>query len=711
METMATSMADHLREQEYSRIRNSAKAMLTEPPVTEEAAAILADAYEAYERDETSPEEYLSIVTEQRGFTPVFTEHAVMINSGSYCSNTGLPIIIKAFLNDNNNAAVKDVLGHYRIVILDKIPSGGVLIHVRSTEDEAKLDGHEVNLMGRKFTIKRRSFLMNKFFLDVSGIHSVEEANAIFLALGVLGAHPLFLTPRDVNMETRVVTPTWRFYFGSETTPKCLVVDRCITHQLIYGRNLYLARGKRSIAGGPPVRATRRQSRYGVVLPFEDDYPSPNVRKEGRSHPHASHRNEPEPSVNTSALILAHKSSVNAASTKAGVSLESNHELGHEVMSSNPHGLTAHQERVDSSNADLEAVVSYTGAIEDAENQWTTQGDDIDMSKQLETGFKRLEPSFVHENPYTALYQPECEFEIVHPDPIEGVKAGVFIIPHLKTDEDNEYPRPTPSKKQATLTDHCDKDVELLLEEALLQSEQEAQLIKRGDQVAANVKRFKAAEALLKESKNMDLIVKSICEVPVAWTTAFLKDIALGGAQMMNLADIHLLNRVSAAEGMDDEKMRTFHDRISSLNLPVGNTREQYITYLKDAVDHLPTNQHNEWNILRWLSLFELLALGMCPSVFTQHRWMEVLMEHASEGLLHSHVKLISDGSLLKLLRSSLGNIILNAVNQEAPVSAIVQGLSALQASNLSSSDLAILSTNLLKFQSATPAIVAGTSN
>lgn len=381
--------------------------MLAEPPISEEAAGILAEAYESYEHDETSPEEYLSIVTEQRGFTPASTQHAVMINSGSYCSNTGLPIIMKAFLNDNGNAVVKEVLEHYGVVMLDKIPSGGVLIHVRSANDEAKLDGQEVNLMGRKFTIKRRSFLMNKFFLDVSGIHAVEEANALFLALSALGAHPLFLTPRDVNMETQVVSPTWRFYFGLEEPPKCLVVDGCVTHQIIYGRNLYLARGKRSIAMDPPIRATtRRQSRYGVVLPFHDG----RSRQEERSHP--SHQEEPNTSGSTSSLISACKNPASTTPPMSGALVEKNRGVGTEVMSSNfaPTDESAQPRMLDSPTADLESAEPNSGTIEPMNEPWITQGDastDIDMSKQLESGFKRLEPSFSHENPYAVLNQPE----------------------------------------------------------------------------------------------------------------------------------------------------------------------------------------------------------------------------------------------------------------------------------------------------------------
>ncbi|KAK1943875.1 hypothetical protein P3T76_005271 [Phytophthora citrophthora] len=63
-------------------------------------------------------------------------------------------------------------------------------------------------VLGRKFKIKKPSVFLNKFCLDVSGVHTTDETNELFLALCTLGARPFIRTPRYVNLEAQVVTPT-----------------------------------------------------------------------------------------------------------------------------------------------------------------------------------------------------------------------------------------------------------------------------------------------------------------------------------------------------------------------------------------------------------------------------------------------------------------------------------------------------------------------
>ncbi|KAJ8524947.1 hypothetical protein ON010_g16169 [Phytophthora cinnamomi] len=208
-------MADHLRSQEYERVRHS-KSMLAEPRLCDEDAARLV---EAYERNNTSASEYLVLVTENCPFTPTSTTHAVIIDSGTYCTTVAMAVIFNSFLQDHGNAVVQELLSRYEVVLVEKASAG-----------------QEVNLLGRKFKIKRQSPFNNKFYLDVFGVRSTETANELFMGLTRLGARPFFLTPRDVNMETHVTTPTWRFYFGQEEVPACLKVGGYVTNQLVCGQ-------------------------------------------------------------------------------------------------------------------------------------------------------------------------------------------------------------------------------------------------------------------------------------------------------------------------------------------------------------------------------------------------------------------------------------------------------------------------------------------
>ncbi|OWZ11050.1 hypothetical protein PHMEG_00015982 [Phytophthora megakarya] len=253
MPTMAVSMADHLLAQEYSLVRNASSMVLTELRVPKDGVAQLE---EVYERNDTSPEEYLSLITAQPPFTPSLTRHAVIINAGSYCMFAPSPSS-----SSPGNPAIKQRLWK-------KIPSGGVLLHVRSLDEAPKLTDQVVMGLGRKFIIKRPSVFLNKLYLDVSGIHSADKANQLFLALCALGIRPFFMTPRDLNMKAQVGTSTWRFYFGCDTAPANLQVHGYVTNQLALGSHFYVTRGKQSTP--PPAQATTfRRSRYAVALPLE----------------------------------------------------------------------------------------------------------------------------------------------------------------------------------------------------------------------------------------------------------------------------------------------------------------------------------------------------------------------------------------------------------------------------------------------------------
>ncbi|KAJ8561824.1 hypothetical protein ON010_g7853 [Phytophthora cinnamomi] len=211
-----TSITDHLRSHEYERIRRS-KSVLAEPRVSDEDAQCL---LEAYERSDTTAAEYLEMVTKNRPFTPSSTSYAVIIDSGTY------------------------------LALVEKAPSGRILVHVRSSDAAKKL---VVKLLGRKFLIKNQSPFDNKFYMNLFGVRSVQAANKRFLGLAAIEARPYFMTPGDVNMEAHVTTPTWRFYFGQEDAPTCLKVHGFVTYQLICDRKRFSAKGKRSQA--PPERA------------------------------------------------------------------------------------------------------------------------------------------------------------------------------------------------------------------------------------------------------------------------------------------------------------------------------------------------------------------------------------------------------------------------------------------------------------------------
>ncbi|KAL4162035.1 hypothetical protein PRNP1_002583 [Phytophthora ramorum] len=697
MLTMAPSMADHLLAQEYSRVRSAASAVLTEPLVSDEGAMELE---EAYERNNTSPMEYLSLITAQRPFTPSSALHAVIIETGSYCLSTPLPVIFKSFLMDHGNGAVKEVLEEYGVALVEKIPSGGVLLHVRSLDEVQRLVGQEVMVLGRKFKIKRPSVFLNKFYLDVSGVHTTDEANELFLALCAFGARPFFMTPRDVNLEAHVVTPTWRFYFGCEVAPPCLQVHGFVTNQLAFGSHYYVAHGKQSTP--PPARATTfRQSRYAVVLsaggnqhiPERDGQP-PARATSPRAAPRASNakpKRTQVPSAETDGSTTV------ALYTRARHgSMDDNGEVDDPPLvgstSQNPPTLA-----VELSAEAQEDMVMESLTDSDHEDQ------DVDMTRHLETGFKRIESSFADENPFDALLSIDCDFQVFQPEVPSDLAQGVLIVPHLRTVSTASGPLPT-KKRSLTLPRASEED--LLLEEALRLSEQETRLLVRQDQVDSNVQQLDVVESLLHGSKNMDQIVTSMCELPLAWTMAFCKDMINGGKATAELADIHLWNRILAAN-VTDGVARTFHERMSKMELKTGNTRGSYVKFITSVFATLPISVQKQWELLHCLSGFELLLLSSCPALFKNRNWLHPLVGETSSFLPHNGVELLSNGTLLRLLRSQVGKQLMQVLQVRAPGNELSTALMALNCSDLTAENLPVLSVNVLM----TTPVQAGTDN
>lgn len=517
----ALSMADHLREQEYSRLNRSSSVLLVERRVPEEAAERL---MKLYDRNDATPNEYLAMVQAESPLIPPVSHHAAVVDSGTYCAATSVPVILKDFLENHRNAVVKEVLSDHGVAMVEKVPSGGVLVRVRSADIEEKLVGEQVYLMGRRFTIKRQSCFQSKFYLDVSGIHSSDEADHLFLALCELGARPFFLTPRDVNMETEVATPTWRFYFGSDRAPTCLMVHGFVTNQLMFGGSFYMARGKH--ATPPPARATSyRKAAYAVELPVvEHSTPSSSAR---RSDP-----NQPRQHVeDTSALTRTNQNesssrSLTTAVSSAIMTLDGENSrafselTGMEPPNRGEDNATIPEPPDQGVQAGAPDPVPTPAETADDWQTQSSQQPPLGEAMHFAAGFKRNADSFADENPYAALDLFDCDVEIVTPDIPDKYTPGPLIMPHVIHKNVNGVEGPLPTKKRdISASEQSDDD--LLIEEALMVSEHQTRLLLQEDRVADNIHHYPAVAHQLRDSKNMDSIISSLCSLPLAWSMAW----------------------------------------------------------------------------------------------------------------------------------------------------------------------------------------------
>ncbi|OWZ15116.1 hypothetical protein PHMEG_00011297 [Phytophthora megakarya] len=142
---------------------------------------------------------------------------------------------------DHSNSAVKAVLEEYV-----KIPSGGVLFSVRSLDEVQMLVGQEVMVLGSKFKIKTPSVFLNKFYLDVSVVHTTDETNELFLALCTLGARPFSTSPRDVPGSPSGNSNV-AFLLRLLSGATMLASPWICANQLAFGLHYYMAHGKQSL--------------------------------------------------------------------------------------------------------------------------------------------------------------------------------------------------------------------------------------------------------------------------------------------------------------------------------------------------------------------------------------------------------------------------------------------------------------------------------
>ncbi|KAG1703583.1 hypothetical protein DVH05_007527 [Phytophthora capsici] len=649
-----TSMADHLRSQEYERVRRS-KSMLTEPHLSDEDAARLVD---AYERNDTSDAEYLALMTEQQPFTPLPTTHAVIIDSGTYCSTVAMRVVINSFLQDHGNAVVKELLSNYEVAMIEKAPSGGVLIHVHSSDAERMLIGQEVNLLGRRFKVKHQSPLANKFFLDVFGVRSTTIANNLFMGLAALGARPLFMTPRDVNMETHVTTPTWRFYFGQEEPPACLKVHGFVTNQLVYGRKFFIVRGKRT--DDPPERAVGfKKSSCAVTLQVGIEPQEEGVQ--GEDHDAATQDGTPR---RDERRVQKSKPMHRTVSEVA--------ESGYPSPNSNGRPSPETEE-------------------EDTEMQSAPSDEDVDMGRQMETGFKRIErsePSFADPNPFEALDELDCEFETFEPNVTTEPVSGMILIPHLtssSTEDADKEPLPTKrryKRREATVR------VQVVADEEVVASAKATELEAQDDRISFNMEHLKPVTELMNGSKNMDKIMDSMAAMPTAWSTAICSDLAKGGKCTDELATLHLFNRILVTEGATS---LSFNQRVLTSKLPMGKSRETFLEFLKANIEQQSPEIKNQWNTLRLLSAFELLMRTICPFLSESNVWTPYLVGESDAGIVRGKCSLLSDETLLGLLRSRLGHQVLAHLSAKLTDSPLIADIISLESSAICQRELPII--------------------
>ncbi|KAG1683843.1 hypothetical protein DVH05_012725 [Phytophthora capsici] len=169
---------------------------------------------------------------------------------------------------------------------------------------------------------------------------------------------------------------------------------------------------------------------------------------------------------------------------------------------------------------------------EDTEMQSAPSDEDVDMGRQMETDFKRIErsePSFADSNPFETLGGLDCEFDTFEPnvttEPVPGMILILHLISSIAEDADQES---LPTKRRYTCRD-ASVCVQVAADEEVVASAKATELEAQDDRVSFNMEHLKPVTELMNCCKNMDKIMNSMATMPTAWSTVICSDLAKGG--------------------------------------------------------------------------------------------------------------------------------------------------------------------------------------
>lgn len=454
------------------------------------------------------------------------------------------------------------------------------------------------------------------------------------------------------------------------------------------GGSFFLARGKRS--DSPPEHAVGfKKSTYAVTLPTgTESFRDGNVHS-GNDAP----CNEQLPSAYTANVCTPGREQQSSPMLESTETLMQRPNMRDELEARTTQKPLA-GDVVPAVNADTEeqpvTMVEVEAEQCDVDMQSAPSDEDVDMTRQMETGFKRVERdklSFADGNPFDALEVMECDFETFEPTTSSETMSGMLIIPRLTPS--GTAPEPLPTKRRSTNVEKAASG-KLMADDNVVISAEKTELESHEDRVSLNMQHLQSVKNLLNGSKNMDKITVSMKTMPTAWSTALCCDLANGGKSTSELAAIHMLNRILATN-VEEETPLSFNKRVVASKLPLGKTRATYTHFLTTEMENQTTGVTNQWEILRLLSAFELMIMATCPFVIGSDEWIAFLVGASDMDILSGKTRLLSNEKLLALLRSRLGTQVLTKLSAKLPTSKLIADIDALRNSGLSPQELPII--------------------
>lgn len=669
------TMADVLAQKERLR-RDHAEADADAVRRRVETPKPLACDIEAIERQYAAGGDWSFIATRMEQARPYALPRArfdMVIDTGRTFAKTPLQKIMASLSGKHHgNDALEKLYGTFEIGQISKLPGGNLRVKVKSQEACLALERTKVTILGGVFMFKEFDVLGGKYFIDISNVDSDTNTDVMLHRLFLLGCKPVYDTFREVNLATGMTSATWRVYFLSTTCPSPLIVNGSVCDQVLFDNKLHPAHGKNA-----PFQSERLpfgyRSHHGIDLATSDDeFPRstrPSASDSPQQQPVNSYANATNTLPKQTSLQKAVEESTKRKSQLQRVAQHGQRSAANQLAkpSSNrddvlsistfngssgkispPHSLKAKSQSVPLLTDGFTTVVN---------NKKKRSRSGIDFSALLVKQQSMPLDGIATANYFQTLQSMEVTFELKNAtaDMKHGVRRQIVPV-------DVKRPDAVKSTKESAffIEKHHTKVKKALkaspileVTESMLNDENTALLNTLPDRLTAADKKVEGACKLVENATNPDHITKTAFDCPLAFNSALSLKMAGGGPEIVELAQLHVINRVFCATNPSDDT--TFASKwkklmgtaVPSKRLDIFKACAKWWTH-SDSIRELSRAS-------KALGLFELALMATAPTIFHNDHWIQFLTGQPVEWIPAHNMRLLHPNTLLRLLRSDLG--------------------------------------------------------
>ncbi|RHY10974.1 hypothetical protein DYB36_005860 [Aphanomyces astaci] len=202
-----------------------------------------ADAIEAILFELTKPKkdrvDILAKINLARPYTPKVATARFTVDTGDALANQSHEAIMSSLFASTQTDTVKSVLSEF--VQVTRLGRGGIMVSVTSSNARKALGGQYLSIMGKKYIIPvhEEHPLDSLCFMDITGIRDNFDATQFYRKLTQLGVDVVYHSHRAVIPGTGCHTNTWRVYFADAAIPVQLQINGEPVNQIKYQRFYY----------------------------------------------------------------------------------------------------------------------------------------------------------------------------------------------------------------------------------------------------------------------------------------------------------------------------------------------------------------------------------------------------------------------------------------------------------------------------------------